>query len=60
MGTHGRTGLAHLLMGSVAEQVVRTAPCPVLTVRQVAMADAAVADLATDCSEIRVPLAVAV
>jgi nucleotide-binding universal stress UspA family protein len=34
MGTHGRTGLAHVLMGSVAEQVVRTAPCPVLTVRQ--------------------------
>ena len=33
MGTHGRTGLAHLLMGSVAEHVVRTAPCPVLTVR---------------------------
>ena len=33
MGTHGRTGLAHLLMGSVAERVVRTAPCPVLTVR---------------------------
>jgi nucleotide-binding universal stress UspA family protein len=33
MGTHGRTGLARLLMGSVAEQVVRQAPCPVLTVR---------------------------
>lgn len=33
MGTHGRTGLSHLLMGSVAEHVVRTAPCPVLTVR---------------------------
>jgi nucleotide-binding universal stress UspA family protein len=32
MGTHGRGGLAHLLMGSVAELVVRTAPCPVLTV----------------------------
>ncbi len=32
MGTHGRTGVAHLLMGSVAEQVVRSAPCPVLTV----------------------------
>ena len=32
MGTHGRTGLAHALMGSVAERVVRTAPCPVLTV----------------------------
>jgi nucleotide-binding universal stress UspA family protein len=33
MGTHGRGGLSHLLMGSVAEKVVRTAPCPVLTVR---------------------------
>jgi nucleotide-binding universal stress UspA family protein len=33
MGTHGRTGLARLLMGSVAERVVGTAPCPVLTVR---------------------------
>ena len=33
MGTHGRTGVSHLLMGSVAERVVRTAPCPVLTVR---------------------------
>ena len=34
MGTHGRGALAHLLMGSVAERVVRTAPCPVLTVRE--------------------------
>jgi universal stress protein A len=34
MGTHGRTGLAHVLVGSVAEQVVRTAGCPVLTVRE--------------------------
>jgi nucleotide-binding universal stress UspA family protein len=33
MGTHGRNGLAHLFMGSVAERVVRLAPCPVLTVR---------------------------
>jgi nucleotide-binding universal stress UspA family protein len=33
MATHGRTGLTHLLMGSVAERVVRTAPCPVLTMR---------------------------
>jgi nucleotide-binding universal stress UspA family protein len=33
MGSHGRTGLAHLLIGSVAERVVRKAPCPVLTVR---------------------------
>lgn len=33
MGTHGRRGASHLFMGSVAERVVRTAPCPVLTVR---------------------------
>lgn len=33
MGTHGRSGIAHLLMGSVAETVIRTAPCPVLTVK---------------------------
>jgi len=33
MGTHGRTGLSHVLMGSVAEKVVRRAPCAVLTVR---------------------------
>ena len=33
MGTHGRTGLSHMFMGSVAERVVRTSRCPVLTVR---------------------------
>ena len=33
MGTHGRRGVSRLLMGSVAEKVVRTAPCPVLTMR---------------------------
>jgi len=33
MGTHGRTGLSHALMGSVTEKVVRRAPCAVLTVR---------------------------
>ncbi len=33
LGTHGRGGLAHMLLGSVAEKVVRKAPCPVLTVR---------------------------
>ena len=33
IGTHGRGALAHLVMGSVAERVVRFAPCPVLTVR---------------------------
>jgi universal stress protein A len=34
MGTHGRTGMAHLLLGSVAERVVRSATCPVLTVHK--------------------------
>jgi len=33
MGTHGRTGLGRLLLGSVAEEVMRKAPCPVLTVK---------------------------
>jgi nucleotide-binding universal stress UspA family protein len=33
MGTHGRTGLGRVLLGSVAEQVVRKAPCPVVTVK---------------------------
>jgi len=33
LGTHGRTGLEHILLGSTAERVVRGAPCPVLTVR---------------------------
>jgi nucleotide-binding universal stress UspA family protein len=33
MGTHGRSGLPHMLLGSVAEKVVRTASCPVLTIR---------------------------
>ncbi len=33
MATHGHTGLAHAIIGSVAENVVRRAPCPVLTVR---------------------------
>ncbi len=33
MATHGRSGLAHVLLGSVTEKVVRKAPCPVLTVR---------------------------
>jgi nucleotide-binding universal stress UspA family protein len=37
MATHGRTGLAHALVGSVAEKVVRKAPCPVLTVKHPAM-----------------------
>ena len=47
LGTHGRGPLSHVLMGSVAERVVRTAPCPVLTVRdpehEFVVPDAAVA-----------------
>jgi nucleotide-binding universal stress UspA family protein len=34
IGSHGRTGLKHMMLGSVSEKVVRKAPCPVLTVRQ--------------------------
>ena len=34
IGTHGRGAIEHMLLGSVAEKVVRTAPCPVLTVRE--------------------------
>jgi nucleotide-binding universal stress UspA family protein len=33
VGTHGRTGLRHMIIGSVAEKVVRKAPCPVLSVK---------------------------
>ena len=43
MGTHGRTGLAHVVMGSVAERVVRLAPCPVLTLRGGALTAASAA-----------------
>ena len=46
MGTHGRSGLAHLVMGSVAERVVREAPCPVMTIKQsraVVMAESPIA-----------------
>ena len=38
IGTHGRTGVAHWIMGSVAERVVRFAPCPVLVARPRAQA----------------------
>lgn len=34
LGTHGRTGLDHIIFGSTAERVVRSAACPVLTIRQ--------------------------
>jgi nucleotide-binding universal stress UspA family protein len=48
MGTHGRGGFAHLAVGSVAERVVRTAPCAVLTVRDTPrVADAIAAQAVT-------------
>jgi len=49
MGTHGRKGLTHVILGSVAERVVRSASCPVLTVhaKVVAGADLATAQVAT-------------
>lgn len=37
LGTHGRTGLAHVLLGSTAERITRKSPCPVLTVRPQAL-----------------------
>jgi universal stress protein A len=40
MGTHGRTGIGRLVLGSVAEEVLRKAPCPVLTVKAAAPAKA--------------------
>jgi len=41
LGTHGRSGISHLLMGSIAERVVHHAPCPVLTVRHPEVAEVA-------------------
>jgi hypothetical protein len=55
MGTHGRSGIAHALMGSVAEQVVRVAPCPVLLVR--ALKRAAVSQAAATVPPIKRALA---
>jgi universal stress protein A len=47
MGTHGRSGFSHFLLGSVAERVLRLAQCPVLTVRETSrVADAIAADAA--------------
>ena len=47
MGTHGRSGFTHFLLGSVAERVLRLAQCPVLTVRETSrVADAIAADAA--------------
>jgi nucleotide-binding universal stress UspA family protein len=57
MGTHGRTGLAHLFLGSVAERVVRTASCPVLSVRENARVQAT---LVADAEARKQPLPVLV
>jgi nucleotide-binding universal stress UspA family protein len=46
MGTHGRSGLSHLVMGSVTEHVLRGAPCPVLVVRDFAEREKVTAPLA--------------
>lgn len=46
LGTHGRTGVGRLLMGSVAEQVVRQASCPVLTVKSLVQESVAVPEAA--------------
>jgi universal stress protein A len=51
IGTHGRGGLTHVLMGSVAEQVVRSAPCPVLTIRHPTHRKAAVDRLRENASK---------
>jgi universal stress protein A len=45
MATHGRTGVAHLILGSVAEKVVRESSCPVLTVRMKAAHESAEEEL---------------
>ncbi|HSE94887.1 MAG TPA: universal stress protein [Methylomirabilota bacterium] len=47
MGTHGRGGLARFLLGSVADRVIRLAPCPVLTVRGPRLAEPAPPDPVT-------------
>ncbi len=60
LGTHGRTGLAHVLVGSTAERVVRTGPCPVLSVKTRRMESppsaAAPADRAVVIGRILVPI----
>lgn len=47
MGTHGRKGLAHLFLGSVAERVLRGASCPVLTTHAAAESESALENVAT-------------
>jgi universal stress protein A len=54
MGTHGRTGLAHVLVGSVAEHVIRIAGCPVLTVREGLAASPAFSSVRAESSAVGV------
>ena len=56
MGTHGRRGMGHLLLGSVAERVVRLAPCPVLTVREQRAAQNVEVGAAAEASDRAVPV----
>ncbi|WP_447980654.1 universal stress protein [Candidatus Nitrospira bockiana] len=56
MGTHGRTGLEHVLLGSTAERVVGTAPCPVLTVRGPTSPADARPDAPADIARILLPV----
>ncbi len=59
MGTHGHGAIMHVLMGNVAERVVRTAECPVLTVREVKVKEAAKAEGTTKTATLVATLAMA-
>jgi nucleotide-binding universal stress UspA family protein len=54
MGTHGRRGMERVLMGSVAERVIRAAPCPVLTVRHAQPTPAVTAPSTSDTRQITI------
>ena len=56
MGTHGRRGMGHVLLGSVAERVVRLAPCPVLTVREQRAAQNVEVGAAAEAADRAVPV----
>ena len=53
VGTHGRSGVKHLLLGSVAEATVRHAPCPVLVVRSIGATAPRIAPACPRCLEVR-------
>lgn len=56
MGTHGRTGLDHIFLGSTAERVLTIAPCPVLTVRAPKGSDARHTSAPVACGQVVVPV----